>query len=49
MFLTDDELATLTWRKQARRQIEAQRQLGHASVTMTEAYVRLGQKVTPTR
>lgn len=29
--------------------LEAQRQLGHASVTMTEAYVRLGQKVTPTR
>lgn len=29
--------------------MEAQRQLGHASVTMTEAYVRLGQIVTPTR
>lgn len=28
---------------------EAQRQLGHASVKMTEHYVRLGTKVTPTR
>lgn len=29
--------------------LEAQRQLGHASVTMTEHYVRLGTKVSPTR
>lgn len=29
--------------------MEAQRQLGHASVKMTEHYVRLGTKVTPTR
>lgn len=29
--------------------LEAKRQLGHASVTMTEQYVRLGQIVTPTR
>lgn len=29
--------------------LEAQRLLGHASVTMTDQYVRLGQIVTPTR
>jgi integrase len=29
--------------------LAAQRQLGHASVTMTEHYVRLGEIVTPTR
>lgn len=29
--------------------VEAQRQLGHASVTMTEHYVRRGNVVTPTR
>ena len=29
--------------------MEAQRQLGHSSVTMTEHYVRLGQIVTPTK